>query len=139
MSFFSTLLSKGPSTPLSRYTTWNGVFYLANGLLLFAWPGVAQALLFAEPFEAGEAGLMRMNGFLFALVGYFYVMGGRTGADSFGLATVLDRALVPMFLVPLGLTGAVDPHVALPFAVLDPLLGFGAFLIWKRQHASVGR
>lgn len=139
MSFFSTLLSKGPSTPLSRYTTLNGAFYIANGLLLYAWPGAAQVLLFAEPFEAGEAGLVRLVGFLLAVVGWFYAMGGRTGADSFGLATVVDRALVPFFLVPLALTGAVDPHVALPFAALDPVLGLGAFLLWKRQSAAVSR
>jgi len=137
MGFFSTLSATGRSTPLARYTTWNGAFYVANGLLLYAWPGAAQALLFAEPFEAGEAGLVRLMGFMLAVVGWFYAMGGRTGADSFGLATVVDRALVPLFLLPLALTGAVDPHVAVPFAVLDPVLGLGAFLIWKRQAAAV--
>jgi hypothetical protein len=132
MGFFSTLRTTGPSTALSRYTTWNGAFYLANGVLLYVWPGAAQALFFAEPFEASEAGLVRLIGLVFAVVGWFYVMGGRTGADSFGLSTVVDRALVPFFLVPLAFTGAVDPHIALPFAVLDPVLGLGAFLIWKR-------
>lgn len=133
MSFLQTLLASPRATPLSRYTTWNGLFYIANGLLLYAWPGAAQALFMASPFQAGEAGLVRMTGLTLAVVGWFYVMGGRTGADSFGLATVVDRALVPLFLVPLALTGAVDPHLALPFAILDPLLGLGAFVTWRRQ------
>ncbi len=133
MGFFQTLLESPRKTPLSRYTTWNGGFYLANGALLYAWPGAAQTLLFAAPFQGQEAGLVRMLGVVLAVVGWFYVMGGRTGSDAFGLATVVDRTLLPFFLVPLALTGAVDAHVALPFAGLDPLLGFGAFLVWKRQ------
>lgn len=133
MSFFSTLLTRGPATPLSRYTVWNGAFYMATGLLLFAWPGAAQTLFLAPPFEAHEGGFVRMLGFVVVVIGWFYVMGGRTGADSFGLSTVVDRLLVPFFLVPLGVTGAVDPHLALPFAILDPVLGLGAYLVWRRQ------
>jgi hypothetical protein len=30
MGFFQTLLESPRKTPLSRYTTWNGGFYLAN-------------------------------------------------------------------------------------------------------------
>jgi hypothetical protein len=136
MGFLQTLLASPGATPLSRYTTWNGVFYLATGFLLYAWPHAAQAVFFAEPFEAGEAGLVRLLGFTLAVVGWFYVMGGRTGADAFGLATVVDRAAVPFFLVPLALTGAVDPHLALPIAVLDPVLGLGAYVLWRRQRKS---
>lgn len=133
MSFVSTLLARGPSTPLSRYTGWNGALYLATGLLLYAWPGAAQALFFAPPFAGSEAGILRMLGVALAVIGWFYVMGARTGADSFGLATVVDRLLVPFLFVPLALTGAVAPQLALPFAVLDPVLAVGAFFIWRRQ------
>lgn len=136
MGFFQTLLEVPRRTPLSRSTVWSGVFFLVNGALLYAWPGAAQTLFFAAPFQGQEAGLVRMLGLVLAVVGWFYVMGGRTGSDSFGLATVVDRALLPLFLVPLALTGAVDAHLALPFAVLDPLLGFGAFLVWRRQGAA---
>lgn len=132
MSFFSALLSKPASTPLSTYTTWNGVFYVLLGLSLYAWPGQVQLLFFADPFAAHEAGLLRVVGFVVVVIGWFYVMGGRTGATSFGLATVVDRLLVPVFLLPLGLSGAVDLHLVVPFAVLDPVLGVGAFLIWRR-------
>lgn len=136
MDFFQSLLAAPPQTPLSRYTTWNGVLYLGLGLSLFAWPGAAQALFFAEPFEAGEEGMVRVIGFSVMVIGWFYVMGGRTAATSFGLATVADRFVVPFFLLPLALTGAVDPHLVVPFAVLDPALAVGAFLIWRRQGVA---
>ena len=49
---------------------------------------------------------------------------------------MVDRALVPLVLVPLWLTGQVSAGMALPLAILDPLLGFGAYLVWKRQGAG---
>src|SRR5262245_7844740 len=133
MTFVQSWLAKGPSTPLSRYTTANGMFYIAVGATMLAWPGVLQTLMMAAPFAAGEAGLIRVVGFTVAIIGYFYVFGGRTGADSFGLATVVDRLLVPAALLPLGLSGAVDPHLVVPFAILDPVLGVGAFIVWRRS------
>lgn len=136
MGFFDTLWASPRSTPLSRYTVWNGALYLALGAQLFAWPGAAQAIFRAAPFAAGEAGLVRVIGVTLAVIGWFYVMGGRTGADAFGLSTVVDRALIPLLLVPLAVLGEVDPHLVLPFAVLDPLLGFGAWLTWRRQQEA---
>ncbi len=135
MGFFSAWLARGPSTALSRYTGWNGVFYVAFGLTLLLWPGAAQTLFMAHPYQAGEAGLARALGFTVAVIGYFYVFGARTGATSFGLATVVDRALVPLVMIPLALTGAVDAHLALPLGILDPLLGLGALLIWRRSKS----
>jgi len=64
-------------------------------------------------------------------------MGGRTRADSFGLSTVVDRLLVPVVLVPLWLLGTAPPGIVLPFAILDPLLGIGAYLIWRRELVHV--
>jgi hypothetical protein len=133
MGFFETLWSSPRSTPLSRYTTWNGGLYLAVGLLLYAWPGAAQGLMGMPPFQASEAGLVRVSGFSLMVIGWFYVMGARTGADSFGLATVADRVLVPIFLVPLAASGAVDLRLVLGFIILDPLLALGAYLIWRGQ------
>ncbi len=134
MSFFSALWSSPPSTPLSRYTTYNGLFYMAFGLTAYAWPGSMQLVLGAAPFQAHEEGFARLVGFTITVVGWFYVMGARTRADSFSLATVVDRAVVPFLLVPLVVTGAVDPHIGLPFAILDPLLAIGAFIIWRRSR-----
>ena len=134
MSFFQTLMASPPSTPLSRYTALNGAFYMAFGALTYAWPGVVQVVLMGAPFAGREEGMMRLAGFTVAVIGWFYVMGARTRAASFGLATIVDRALVPVFLLPLGLSGAVEPMVVGTFAVLDPLLALGAFIIWRRTR-----
>jgi len=121
-----------PLTPLARYTQANGFLYLALGLLIYAWPG-GMALVGAGAFEGQESGLFRIVGFAIAVIGWFYVFGGRTNRDSFGLATFGDRILVPVFVLPLVFAGQVDPVLMLPVAVLDPILGIGAFVIWKRQ------
>lgn len=139
MSFFPTLLAAPPATPLSRYTAWNGALYLALGAVFYAWPGAANVLFGAAPYEAGEEGLLRVVGVTVMVIGWFYVWGARTRADSFGLATIVDRALIPLLLLPLAVTGAVDPRLVLPFAILDPLLAIGAFVIWRRSaRASPG-
>jgi len=128
------MLSKSdePLTPLARYTQVNGLLYLALGLLIYAWPG-AVAIVGAGAFEGQESGLFRIIGFAIAVIGWFYVFGARTNRDSFGLATFGDRILVPLFVLPVVFAGEVDPVLVLPVAILDPILGIGAFIIWKRQ------
>lgn len=79
---------------------------------------------------------MRVAGFSVLVIGWFYVFGARTRAASFALATVVDRALVPVFLLPLGLTGAIEPNLAYAFSILDPVLGLGAFLVWRRTTST---
>lgn len=123
-----------PHTPLTRYTQWNGLLYLVFGATFYAWPGSAQAVLRAAPFQAGEAGLVRALGLTIAVVGYFYVFGARTGQDRFGVATILDRLLVPALILPLVVSGELAPQLGVPFAVLDPLLGIGAWLVYARSH-----
>ena len=132
--FLQALLAAPPATPLARYTQANGVLYAVMGLTLFAFPTIF-VTLGADDFEAGEEGLVRALAFVLVVIGWFYVMGGRTAADSFGLATVVDRVLVvPAFLVPLALTDTVDPWIVLPIVILDPLLGLGALAIWQRTR-----
>lgn len=132
--FFQTLWASGPSTPLSRYTAANGVLYVVFGIVVYAWPEVTQ-LIGAADFEAGESGLVRILGFVLAVIGWFYIMGARTRADSFGLATVFDRVLiVPVFLLALVVTDTVDAGFVVPFAILDPVLGLGALAVWLRTR-----
>ena len=53
--------------------------------------------------------------------------------DEFGPASVLDRVvLVPAVLVPLVVTG-IFPHVLGAFAILDPALGIGAWVLHSRK------
>jgi len=135
MTFIQELTTAGRSTPLSRYIVGNGVLYLVAGVVVLAWPQVTY-LLGADEFVADESGLVRVLGFVMMIIGWFYVMGGRTGATSFGLATIVDRAVVPFALCGIAATGAVDWGLILPFAILDPVLAVGAFLIWRRTSSE---
>lgn len=135
MGFFSTLLASPPSTPLSRFVMWNGVFYCAFGATTLLWPGVTQ-VMGAAPFAGQEEGLTRAVGAMGLVVGWFYVMGARTRADSFCLATIVDRLAIvlPVFVV-LGATGAIDPHVAYLLAVMDPVFALITLGIWWKTRA----
>jgi len=69
-----------------------------------------------------------------AILGWFYVFGGRSGGRQFVAATVLDRIiLVPLVLVPAAASG-VFPHTLMMFAVLDPVL---ALVAWRLLSTEV--
>jgi hypothetical protein len=135
-SWWQCMLETPAGSPgaLSRYTFWNGVMYLALGGALYLAPDVVRQLLFMAPFAGHEEGYMRLLGVAVAIIGWFYVFGARTRADSFALSTVADRMAVPVLLLPLYFTGQMPPGPIFAFALLDPLLGLGAYLIWRRQR-----
>ena len=140
-SFWSALWFQpaGPGSRLGRYIVANGVLYLAIGAAVYLLPASALTrLVFVDRLDGYEEGLLRVIGVAVAIIGWFYVMGGRTRAESFGLATVLDRVLLPVLLVPLWALGMAAPGMVLPFAILDPLLALGAYAIWRRERASGG-
>jgi len=121
----------------SKYTSLNGLLYLASGGLLIAWPGVIQALLGDAPFQGHEAALVRVLGMALAVIGWLYFFGGRSGGRQVVAASVLDRLiLVPLVLVPTALAG-VFPHTMIGFAILDPVLALGAWWLLVRD-ASTG-
>lgn len=112
------------------------MLYLTLGISLYFFPGLLTLTGAGEP-TSGEQGLLRILAFVMAIIGWFYVMGARTRASSFSLATVVNRVLVvPPFLLPLAFSGAVDPHLVIPFAILDPVLGLGALVVWLRASPS---
>lgn len=133
-----------PHTPLTRYTLWNGVLYLLLGVTLLVWPGFGQVVFRAPQYQAGEAGLVRTIGMLLAIIGYLYVFGARTGQDRFAVSTILDRLILPFLLVALILAGQLAPELGVPFAILDPALGIGAWMVFVRSRSpgaatAVGR
>lgn len=134
MSVVSDLLEKRAALSVaSQYTTINGLLYLASGLLMLAWPGAVQTIFMDAAFAGHEEALVRLIGMLLAVIGWLYVFGGRSGAKQFVAASVLDRVtLVPMTLGALALAG-VFPHVMTTFAILDPALGIGAWLLLGRN------
>lgn len=116
----------------SRYTVMNGFIYLALGVLFIVWPGVVQALFMERAFVGDEGGLFRVIGMAVVVIGWFYLIGGRSGGRQVAAASVVDRlTIVPVVLVPLAIVG-VFPHVLLAFAALDVTLAIGAWMIIGR-------
>jgi hypothetical protein len=70
------------------------------------------------------------------VIGWLYLFGGLSGGRRIVAASVLDRVvLVPLVLVPLAIAG-VFPHFLLTFALLDPTLAIGAWLLLSRSDGS---
>src|SRR6266699_3487894 len=94
-------------------------------------------------FVGNEAPLIRVMGIAVAVIGWLYLFGGLSGDRRIVAASVLDRVvLVPLVLVPLAIAG-IFPHFLLAFAVLDPTLGIGAWLLLRRSdhpgfHSTAG-
>jgi hypothetical protein len=132
MSLIEDLLEKPASlSAASRYTVMNGVVYLGCGALLIAWPGVTQTIFMDRAFVGNEEALIRVMGMTVAVIGWLYLFGGRSGGRQVVAASVIDRlVLVPAVLVPLAIAG-VFPHLLITFAILDPLLGIGAWLLLR--------
>jgi hypothetical protein len=134
MSFINDLLEKPANLSISsKYAVMNGFIYLGAGALLIVWPGAVQMLLRDPAFVGHEGALFRVIGMAVAVIGWLYVFGGRSGAQQFGPASVLDRVvLVPVVLVPLVIAG-IFPHTLGAFAIVDPTLGIGAWALHNRK------
>ena len=134
MSLLRDLQRAASPLPLSsRFIIWNGVAYGAVGALFVVWPGAVQALSLGPPFVGQEAGLIRVIGLTLAIIGWFYIFGGRTGGRQVVAASVVDRVvLVPLVLIPLAWSG-VFPLVLGTFAVVDPVLGLCAWALLARD------
>ena len=137
MPLIKELLARPPNLPtMSKYTAISGVIYLAAGALLVAWPGATQALFTDRAFVGDEHGLVRVIGLTVAVIGCFYLFGGRSGARQIVAASVVNRlTFVPAVLLPLALSG-VFPHLLVTFAMLDPALAIGAWLLFDRKTGA---
>ena len=134
MSLIADLKDSPPTLATSsKFTSLNGIIYLAAGTLLLIWPGAVQTLFLDPDFVGREAALVRLLGMTVAIIGWFYVFGGRSGGRQVVAASVLDRIiLVPLVLVPTAMAG-VFPHLLLTFAILDPLLGLVAWYLLAQE------
>ena len=84
-------------------------------------------------FVGDEQGLIRVMGLTVAVIGWFYLFGGRSGARQIVAASVVNRlTFVPAVLLPLALSG-VFPHLLVSFAILDPALAIGAWVLFGRR------
>ena len=73
---------------------------------------------------------MRMIGMTVAVIGWLYVFGGRSVARQFVVASVVRAVLVPLAIA------GVFPRLLIAFAILDPLLGTGAWVLLGRVGAA---
>jgi len=105
---------------------------LVAGVALYAVP----ERLAIEPFSGREEGYLRALGIVAAAVGWLYMFGARTRSNSFALATIADRLAVPVLVLPLYFTGQVGAVLAFAFALGDPLLALGAYVIWRRCDSA---
>ena len=130
--FFQDLMAtpKQPLSRLARFTSVQGLFYMVLGLVLMVSPTEVLTLLTGLAEEGQPA--LRLCGFTVVVVGWFYFMGGRTGASSFALATVVDRAIVPFVMVGFVLTDQLSLQLVAPVAILDPVLAFITWRIWRQ-------
>lgn len=134
MSLLSDLLEQPATLPAaSRYTALNGLLYLGTGGLFLLWPGVVQSIFRDGEFVGHEGALFRAIGLTLMVIGWLYLFGGRSGAPQVVAASVFDRVtLVPVVLVLLAAAGAF-PHTFLTLAVLEPVLGLGAWVLLRRK------
>ena len=134
MPLFTDLLEKPSNlSTASKYTVMNGALYLGAGVLMIAWPGMVQTLFRDAPFVGQEGALFRVIGLLLVVVGWLYLFGGRSGARQPVAASVIDRLIfVPLVFLPLAYAG-VFPHLLVTFAIIDPLLGIGAWVLLSRK------
>ena len=97
-TFLDALLQRPASAPdtLSRYTHYNGVFYMAVGALLYLWPTPVYWIFQLPEPQGYEEGFLRCLGIPFMVIGWFYIFGARTQQRSFSLSTVVDRMLLPL-------------------------------------------
>jgi len=107
--------------------------YVASGLAFLAWPNLVQIVFRDAPFVGHEAALFRLIGMLLAIVGWLYMFGGLAGTRRFVWATIVDHAtIVPVVLIGMAING-IFPHVSIFFAVVDPTMALGAYLILHRS------
>ena len=131
---FSCRRAPAPLSVGSKYTTMNGIVYLAVGLLFIVWPGAVQTLFMDRAFVGDEGGLFRVLGLTVVVIGWLYYFGGHSGSRQVVAASVIDRLIfVPVVLLPLAFTG-VFPHVLVAFTLLDVSLSIGAWVLLDRTR-----
>jgi hypothetical protein len=94
---------------------------------------MVQTLFRDAPFVGQEGALFRVVGLLLVVIGWLYFFGGRSGSRQPVAASVIDRLIfVPLIFLPLAYAG-VFPHLLVAFAIIDPLLGIGAWFLLSRK------
>jgi hypothetical protein len=132
MSLISLALQKPAGlTTASKYTVVNGAIYFGLGLVLIIWPGLIQTLFRERAFVGDEQGLMRVIGLVTLLIGYYLVIGGRSGTRQTTAASVIDRlTVVPLVLMPIAVSG-VFPRFLIAIVIADFCLATSTWMLLR--------
>lgn len=122
---------QGPAAKSVECFGW--LILLEGAVMLFA-PHFVAAVLQLPTLSEQAANYLRLVGLLAGGVGMLYVVSGRTNAEGFIFASLLDRPLVPFAMAALWYFGLIPAPLAIAFAVQD----FGSFLwtliAWRAER-----
>jgi hypothetical protein len=121
--------------PSARTVEVFGWIVLAEGMLaLFAPVFVANVLRLPE-LSVQSANYVRLVGLLLGGIGMLYVISGRTNAQGFVFASLLDRPLVPIVMAVVWLLGLIPGQLALLFGLSDSLSFLWTLRAWVKESA----
>ncbi|MGH8728002.1 MAG: hypothetical protein ACREV9_07560 [Burkholderiales bacterium] len=101
-----------------------GWLVLAEGASMLFAPHFVASVLHMPELSEQAANFFRLAGLLAIGIGMLYVVSGRTNAEGFVFASLLDRPLVPPAMLVLWSLGMIPAPLALAFSIQD----FGGFL-----------
>lgn len=111
------------------------LIFVEAAFLIFA-PHFVASVLHLPVLSEQAANYVRLVGLLVGGVGMLYIVSGRTSAEGFVFASLLDRPLVPFVMAVFWWFGVLHWTLALAFAVQD----FGSFLwtltAWRAERAG---
>jgi uncharacterized protein YjeT (DUF2065 family) len=113
-----------------------GWVILLEGMLLLLWPQLAVAVLHLPQLTEQGSDYLRLVGVLVAGVGMLYVVSGRTNAQGFVFASLLDRPLVPPLMLVLWWQGILPGPLAAMFALQDFVSFLWTLSAWRAERRS---
>jgi hypothetical protein len=128
------LFARGQTRSARTVEMFGWLILAESALMLFA-PHFVATVLHLPELSGQAASYFRLVGLLVGGVGMLYVVSGRTSAEGFVFASLLDRPLVPFAMALFWWFGILHWTLALAFAVQD----FGSFLwtlsAWRAERA----
>lgn len=133
---FTRLIDAEGQTRAAKTVEVFGWLVLVEGTSMLFAPHFVASVLHMPVLTEQAANFFRLAGLLASGVGMLYVVSGRTNAEGFVFASLLDRPLVPPVMLILWSVGLIPAPLALAFSIQD----FGGFLwtlsAWRKELAA---
>jgi uncharacterized protein YjeT (DUF2065 family) len=131
---FEQLAHASDQGPAAKSVECFGWLILIEGAVMLFAPHFVASILRLPDLTDQAANYLRLVGLLAGGVGMLYVVSGRTNAEGFIFASLLDRPLVPFVMAALWSFGLIPAPLAIAFAIQD----FGSFLwtlaAWRAER-----